>query len=84
MPLSTQHTETSALHTPSMLNATMSLHSRWTQGSEPARSVLPSGSTILGLVQHLTLNVGRFWFSAVAAATKMRSIDSPKVMRSGR
>jgi uncharacterized damage-inducible protein DinB len=31
------------------------------------KSVLPSGWTILGLVQHLTLDVERFWFSAVVA-----------------
>jgi uncharacterized damage-inducible protein DinB len=31
------------------------------------RSVVPSGWTILGLVQHLTLDVERFWFSAVVA-----------------
>jgi hypothetical protein len=29
--------------------------------------VLPSGWTVLGLVQHLTLDVERFWFSAVVA-----------------
>jgi uncharacterized damage-inducible protein DinB len=29
--------------------------------------MLPSGWTILGLVQHLTLDVERFWFSAVVA-----------------
>lgn len=31
------------------------------------RSRLPSGWTPLGLVQHLTLDVERFWFRAVAA-----------------
>ena len=31
------------------------------------RPVLPSGWTCLGLVQHLTLDVERFWFRAVAA-----------------
>lgn len=31
------------------------------------RRVLPSGWTCLGLVQHLTLDVERFWFRAVAA-----------------
>lgn len=30
------------------------------------RPVLPSGWTCLGLVQHLTLDVERFWFRAVA------------------
>jgi hypothetical protein len=31
------------------------------------RSLVPSGWTPLGLVQHLTLDVERFWFSAVVA-----------------
>jgi hypothetical protein len=31
------------------------------------KSVLPSGWTSIGLVQHLTLDVERFWFSAVVA-----------------
>jgi uncharacterized damage-inducible protein DinB len=31
------------------------------------RPVLPSGWTCLGLVQHLALNVERFWFRAVVA-----------------
>src|ERR1044072_1339026 len=36
---------------------------------EPAlrRPVLPSGWTCLGLVQHLALDVERFWFRAVVA-----------------
>jgi uncharacterized damage-inducible protein DinB len=34
------------------------------------RSVLPSGWSILGLVQHLTLDVERFWFSAVVAGDR--------------
>jgi len=38
------------------------------------RSVLPSGWTILGLVQHLTMDVERFWFSAVVAGDQ-RAID---------
>ncbi len=32
------------------------------------RAVLPSGWTALGVVRHLTLDVERFWFGAVAAA----------------
>ena len=32
--------------------------------------MLPSGWTILGLVQHLTLDVERFWFSAVVAGDR--------------
>jgi hypothetical protein len=32
------------------------------------RPVLPSGWSCLGLVQHLTLDVERFWFSGVVAA----------------
>jgi hypothetical protein len=35
--------------------------------AELRRPVLPSGWTILGLVQHLTLDVEQFWFSAVMA-----------------
>jgi hypothetical protein len=42
--------------------------------AELRRPVLPSGWTILGLVQHLTLDVERFWFSAVVAGDK-RAID---------
>jgi uncharacterized damage-inducible protein DinB len=41
---------------------------------ELRRPVLPSGWTILGLVQHLTLDVERFWFSAVVAGDQ-RAID---------
>src|SRR3712207_664328 len=33
--------------------------------------VLPSGWTCLGLVQHLTLDVERFWFRAVVAGEKV-------------
>ena len=35
------------------------------------RPVLPSGRSCLGLVQHLTLDVERFWFSAVAAGDQV-------------
>lgn len=35
---------------------------------ELRRPVLPSGWSCLGLVQHLTLDVERFWFQAVVAA----------------
>jgi hypothetical protein len=38
------------------------------------RSLVPSGWTPLGLVQHLTLDVERFWFSAVVAGDR-RTID---------
>jgi Protein of unknown function (DUF664) len=38
------------------------------------RSVVPSGWTPLGLVQHLTLDVERFWFLAVVAGDR-RTID---------
>ena len=38
------------------------------------RLASPSGWTILGLVQHLTLDVERFWFSAVIAGDQ-RAID---------
>jgi hypothetical protein len=38
------------------------------------RSLVPSGWTPLGLVQHLTLDVERFWFLAVAAGDR-RVID---------
>jgi uncharacterized damage-inducible protein DinB len=41
------------------------------------RPVLPSGWTCLGLVQHLALDVERFWFRAVAAGDEetIRSLD---------
>ena len=35
------------------------------------RPVLPSGWTCLGLVQHLALDVERFWFRAVVAGEKV-------------
>lgn len=35
------------------------------------RAVLPSGWTCLGLVQHLTLDVERFWFRAVVAGERV-------------
>src|ERR1700733_515166 len=38
------------------------------------RSLVPSGWTPLGLVQHLTLDVERFWFLAVVAGDQ-RTID---------
>jgi hypothetical protein len=38
------------------------------------RSLVPSGWTPLGLVQHLTLDVERFWFLAVVAGDP-RTID---------
>jgi uncharacterized damage-inducible protein DinB len=65
---STQHTETSALLT--RLDAQRHHVLGITDGLGEAdlrRSVLPSGWTTLGLVQHLTLDVERFWFSVVVA-----------------
>jgi hypothetical protein len=41
---------------------------------ELRRSLVPSGWTPLGLVQHLTLDVERFWFLAVVAGDR-RTID---------
>jgi hypothetical protein len=38
------------------------------------RSLVPSGWTPLGLVQHLTMDVERFWFLAVVAGDQ-RTID---------
>jgi hypothetical protein len=38
------------------------------------RSLVPSGWTPLGLIQHLTLDVERFWFLAVVAGDR-RTID---------
>lgn len=35
------------------------------------QAVLPSGWTCLGLVQHLTLDVERFWFRAVVAGERV-------------
>ena len=48
------------------------------------RLVSPSGWTILGLVQHLTLDVERFWFPAVIAGDDVRSTDWPKVTKPDR
>jgi hypothetical protein len=39
--------------------------------AELRRPVLPSGWTCLGLVQHLTLDVERFWFRAVVAGERV-------------
>ncbi|WP_392840313.1 DinB family protein [Streptomyces sp. LN500] len=41
------------------------------------QAVLPSGWTCLGLVQHLALDVERFWFRAVVAGEKdvIRALD---------
>src|SRR5271155_3951954 len=75
MPPSTQHTETSVLLT--CLDAQRRHVLGILEGLQEAdlrRSVLPSGWTILGLVQHLTLDVERFWFSAVVAGDR-RAID---------
>jgi Protein of unknown function (DUF664) len=44
------------------------------EGIDLRRSLVPSGWTPLGLVQHLTLDVERFWFLAVAAGDR-RAID---------
>jgi len=75
VPPSTQHTETSALLT------RLGAQRRHVLGildglgeADLRRSVLPSGWTILGMVQHLTLDVERFWFSAVVAGDR-RVID---------
>jgi uncharacterized damage-inducible protein DinB len=68
VPPSTQRTETSALRT--RLDAQRHHVLGIIDGlGEPdlRRSVLPSSWTILGLVRHLTLDVERFWFSAVVA-----------------
>jgi hypothetical protein len=44
------------------------------EGVDLRRSLVPSGWTPLGLVQHLTLDVERFWFSAVVAGDR-QTID---------
>jgi uncharacterized damage-inducible protein DinB len=75
VPPSTQHAETSALLT--LLDAQRRHVLGILDGlgeAELRRSVLPSGWTILGLVQHLTLDVERFWFSAVVAGDQ-QAID---------
>jgi uncharacterized damage-inducible protein DinB len=75
MPPSAQHTETSVLLT--CLDAQRRHVLGILEGLQEAdlrRSVLPSGWTILGLVQHLTLDVERFWFSAVLLGDR-RAID---------
>lgn len=75
MPSSTRRTETWALHT------RLDAQRRHVLGileelpeADLRRSLLPSGWTMLGLVQHLTLDVERFWFSAVVAGDQ-RAID---------
>jgi uncharacterized damage-inducible protein DinB len=68
VPPSLQHTETSALLTRLDAQRRHVLGILDGLGEEDLqRSELPSGWTILGLVQHLTLDVERFWFSAVVA-----------------
>src|ERR1700759_1486634 len=44
-------------------------------GDELRRPVLPSGWNCLGLVQHLTLDVERFWFRDVVAGLDVASED---------
>ncbi len=75
MPPSTQNAETSLLLT--RLGAQRHHVLGILEGLRDAdlrRPVLPSGWTILGVVQHLTLDVERFWFSAVVAGDQ-RAID---------
>ena len=47
------------------------------------RPVLPSGWTCLGLVQHLALDVERFWFRAVIAGeqTAMQTVTTEVARR---
>lgn len=46
------------------------------------RPVLPSGWTCLGLVQHLALDVERFWFGAVVAGEPF-DLDGPDAWQVG-
>jgi hypothetical protein len=71
VPPSTPQTETSALLT--YLDAQRRHVLGIVDGLGEAdlqKPVLPSGWTILGLVQHLILDVERFWFSAVVAGDR--------------
>jgi hypothetical protein len=47
------------------------------------RPVLPSGWTCLGLVNHLALDVERFWFRAVAAGEQVELGDGDAAWRVG-
>lgn len=48
-------------------------------GEQLSQSVLPSGWTPIGLVQHLALDVERFWFRCALAGDPeaIRSLDEP-------
>jgi uncharacterized protein DUF664 len=48
------------------------------------RPVLPSGWTCLGLVQHLALDVERFWFRSVAAGEQVALPEGDEGWRVGR
>jgi len=45
------------------------------------RPVLPSGWTCLGLVNHLALDVERFWFRAVVAGEQVELADGDEAWR---
>jgi len=47
------------------------------------RPVLPSGWTCLGLVQHLALDVERFWFRAVVAGESVELLSGDEAWRVG-
>jgi uncharacterized damage-inducible protein DinB len=71
VPPSTPQTETSALltHLDAQRHHVLGIVDGLGE-KDLQKSVLPSGWTILGLVQHLTLDVERFWFSAVVAGDR--------------
>jgi hypothetical protein len=48
------------------------------------RPMLPSGWTCLGLVQHLALDVERFWFRGVIAGEKVELCQADEAWRVGR
>jgi uncharacterized damage-inducible protein DinB len=75
MPPFTQHAETSALLTSADAQRRHVLGIVDGLGeADLRRPLLPSGWTVLGLIQHLTLDVERFWFSAVMAGDR-QAID---------
>jgi uncharacterized damage-inducible protein DinB len=71
VPASTPRTETSALlaHLDAQRRHVLGIVDGL-ENDDLQKSVLPSGWSILGLVQHLTFDVERFWFSAVAAGDR--------------
>lgn len=49
--------------------------------ADARRAVLPSGWTMLGLINHLTLDVERFWFRAVLAGEQVALCQGDEAWR---